>query len=579
MNTIFRTLALLAVIHCKSAYALAEEKADTVFTRGKVYTLDSQTPWAEAVAVSGGKIIYVGNAEEVKQYVDDKTDVIQLNGRLLLPGFIDTHMHPLAVAAMGDALQLDPYGDKQQWLDEIADYANSNQEKDLIFGLGFSAMTFGLNGPSKSDLDAIVADRPVIIADSGLHSFWVNSKALEKAGVTRNTQDPIPGTEYYARDEQGNPSGWIVETYDLLEALKPVGNQEAFVAGANEFLPLLSSFGITTAFDAGTILSEPEILSFVHNMAESNQLPLRIVAARTLLNNNIDTIITDVESLREQFGWQDMFKIGALKIPLDGTIEARNAAMHTHYVGEPENDGGMSYTTAELQRVVKAADLADIDVHIHAIGDRAIHEALNAIELAQQSNGKRGNRHTLCHVELMADEDLDRVKPLDVIIQTTPYWHAYSQDGEKVLGEEREKRKFRFNELINQGVKVTFGSDFPATESIAGLPPLNNIEVGHTRRSFLHESNKSYVNKDEQLGVAALVRGYTLDAAYQIRMEELIGSIEVGKRADLIVLDRNLLEIPAIEIHKIDVDMTMVDGKMIYTRPIYQWLIEWWLEV
>jgi len=574
----FSTLILIGALSvaCQSR-PVPGPGADHVFVGGAVYTLDEAKPWATAVAVTDGRIVYVGEDAGARARVGQATSVHDLAGRMLLPGLIDTHAHPVMAAGMSQSLSIDPDDDGKEVAAAVARYARKYPERPLVQGFGFGAAQFGIAGPHKRLLDRVVSDRPVVLIDEGGHSAWVNSKTLEVLGIDRDTPDPIPGSHYYARDAQGEPTGWMLESQTFTPALAKLGavTVEQTVEGAHELLDLWSSFGVTTIFDAGMSAFEDVGFEALRRLDRADELPVRIVASHMIQHpKQLDGAISRFRDLERRYS-SDRVRLGSIKIHNDGTNEARTAAMLEPYFGEPANRGGVLLEPEVLSRFVTLVDASGIDLHIHAIGDRAVRDSLDAVAGARRANGETGGRITLCHVEVVHDDDLGRFADLGVIVQTTPVWHVPPSEAmAEALGPDRVARLERFAPLVRDGVRVTFGSDFPASGTIRGISPMHNIEAGVNRQRFGEPDSEILGGEAQRLDLATLLRGYTLDAAYQLRLEAELGSIEVGKSADLIVLDRNLFETERHDLHAAKVRLTMVDGEIVHERGLRNWLVE-----
>jgi len=268
--------------------------------------------------------------------------------------------------------------------------------------------------------------------------------------------------------------------------------------------------------------------------------------------------------------WRDTIRgeryhYNTLKIPNDGTVEGRTAAMFEEYQGEPGNSGATVFTETQLVEMMTGAAAIDMDVHVHALGERAIHESLNAIAATRELHPDSETRYTICHVQVITDQDLPRFAELDVMAQSTPLWASYDTYGEQFVSEDQFNRFWRYRGLQEAGARLTFGSDFPASGAgTLGLSPLVQIEIGATRQEMGEPAAPVQPRESERLSVERLVRGFTIDAAYQLHMEETIGSIEAGKKADLVVLDRNIFEIAPHTIHEARVMLTMMDGDVVY---------------
>ncbi|MBW2271523.1 MAG: amidohydrolase [Deltaproteobacteria bacterium] len=568
-----------ALLSCQSRPAIGPG-ADHVFIDARIYTVDPSRPWAAAVAVEGERISYVGDEAGARALIGSATEVHDLGGRLLLPGFIDTHAHPIMAAGSRENLSLDPRWSEVQVLRAVARYARKHRDARLIQGFGFGATQFGAEGPDRRALDRVVTDRPVLLVDEGGHSAWANSKTFEVLGIDRDTPDPIPGSHFYKRDANGNPTGWMLESQTFMPALAAMGGFSArdAVAGADDLFGLFSSVGVTTVYDAGMTAFEGMGFEALAQLDAEGRLPLRYVASHMIQNpNQLAAAIESFRDLEARYRGKRL-RVGGIKLHNDGTIEAHTAGLLRPYTDDPDNRGGILVEGAALREFVTNVDAAGIDLHIHAIGDRTIREALDAVASARRSNGATGTRITLCHLELIHADDMHRFAELDVIAQTTPIWHGSGgPDSVPALGAERAHAMFRFNSLVREDVRVTFGSDFPASGTILGISPVHNIEIGHTRQTTGEPDSRLQGRTQDRLALETLVRGYTLDAAFQLRMEDEVGSIEVGKRADLIVLSRNLFEVDPYAIHSSKVLLTMLDGVVVHERGPRNWLTDFLL--
>jgi predicted amidohydrolase YtcJ len=565
----FQLLVLAVIVATTAACGKPKDTADAadfVFTNAKVYTVNDAKPWAEAIAVKGDEIIYVGDAAAAAKLVGPATRRYDLQGRLLLPGFIDSHMHPIMGGAYVNVLSLDTYGTVDDWVAAIAGYATANADAPLLFGYGFLASTFGPVGPTRELIDAIVPDRPVLIVDEGFHGAWANTAALKALNITRDTPDPNPGFSYYKRDANGDATGYLLEGTAMLamEQLDVI-TEDSVTEGVATIIDMMNAYGVTAAYDAGYIGYEDIAANVLRRTAESGDMTIRIVGSYrpTGPDDVADAVAKTLESARTLKG--ERYHYNVLKIMDDGTVEGRTAAMFEDYQGEPGNSGETVYTEAEMTTMVLGAARNNIDVHIHALGERAIHEALNAIEVAREFAPDSASRYALCHIEVITDQDLPRFAELDVIAQSTPLWASYDTYGEQFVSADQFNRFWRFNSLKELGARLSFGSDYPASGAgTRGLSPLLQIEIGHTRQWAGERDAPVQPRESERLDIPSLVRGFTLDAAYQMHLDDQIGSLEVGKKADLVVLDQDIFDIDPYEIHKTNVLLTMMDGNIVY---------------
>ena len=546
------------------------DAADLVITNAIVYTVDEHQEWAEAVAITDGVIDFVGSSSGAKTWIGPGTKVENLQGKMLLPGFVDSHSHILLGAAHINDLILDQFASLDTWLAQIKAFAKQNPDREVLSGYGFLASSFGHQGPTRQMLDAVVPDRPVIILDEGMHGAWLNSAALSKLGIDANTPDPKPGFDYYKRDANGEPTGYLLEG-TLWQAIEDFGlvTVESMSNNTAEVLRLYNSYGITAVFDAGPWEAEELQAEILAKVAERKQLSIRFLGSyyiddRADKNNVVDKVL----ALRGLTA-DSPYAINTLKIMVDGTLEGRTAAMFEDYQGEPGNRGETVLTLDELNSLVSRATAEDLDIHFHALGERAVSESLDAIELARQKYPDSPTRYTLSHIQVMAREDVSRFSKYGVIAQSTPLWARHDAEGSAFITEDQFNRYYLFNSLDKAGVKLTFGSDFPSSgEGLLGVSPLYNMETGHTRQYVGRPDAPIQPPVEERLSIEQLIRAYTINGAYQLRLSDKIGSISVGKEADMVMLDQNLFEIDPYAIHKVKVLKTWLAGEVVYEFPL-----------
>ena len=558
--------------------------AATLFVGGTVWTADADRPFAAAVVVEGERIVYVGDAAGGEAAAGENATVVSLEGRTLLPGFVDSHTHPGIAGLLDSQLQVVGTRNVAEVQAALRAYATENPGEAPIFGFGFpSALNTAINaagvaGPHRQDLDAVVADRPVMLLALDAHSAWLNSKALAVAGITKETPDPLPGVYYYQRDAQGEPTGWLVESgafWPLLPVFG-VGTEADFRAAYRTFLPRLSAMGITSVFDAGipgdTLLRNA--LAALAGLEQAGELPLRYRASAYLASPKTtgEALAATIKALRRQFASPaGLLDIRTGKIANDGTIEGKTAAVLAPYAGG--GSGAVLLAAAPLGERLAALRRAGLDAHVHAIGDRALRTALDAVALARAAVPESDGRVTVAHAMLAADEDLRRLKALDVTLQTTPHW-AHDLAGSlalysQLLGDPRAASTMRLADYWAAAPHVAFGADYPAT----GLPfpqtsPLYGIEIGHTRRPPGAASGPRLPPTDQRLPIDHLLFGYTAGGAQALRLDD-VGVIAPGKQADLVVLGADLFATAAVaphEIHAIAVDLTMLAGRVVFER-------------
>jgi len=541
--------------------------ADIIFTNAKAYTMNTAAPWADSVAVKGNFITGVGRTQDMKKLAGSGTRIIDLKGKMLLPGFIESHMHPGYGSLFTKVIILNQDSTKEQILAAIKKGVAERKNDEVIGFMGFKASAFGPDGPTAADLDKIEDKRPVIVLDYGGHSMWVNSITLKMAGITKDTPDPLPGGHYYKRDINGNPTGWCIEPMTYMPILKRFGiTTDDVVFGQKELFPIISSFGFTTVFEAGTPMEETLYKGYVE-MEKQGLLTFRVYGCHYIANDKeIAVAFDDLARLNKEFNTR-LFKVNTMKIVYDGTLEAFSCAMFNDFINNKGNRGFELVPPDVLSDLVRKTDDAGWNIHIHAIGDKAISDTLSAFENLQKAKGLTPTRKTICHVQFFMPDTVSRFAGLkEVVAQTTPVWMGRDTNTEAAVGKEIYERQMLFNSLDKAGVKVTFGSDFPVSSGMEGLNPFNEIEVGHTRRNIGEKDSDFLPPADERLPIDTLLRGYTINGAYQLGMESQLGSIETGKLADLIVIEKNIFKQKPADIHKNRVLLTMMDGRIVYDR-------------
>ena len=578
MKLLGRKLCALLLGLCAAWGAGAAE--DILFVNGLVWTADAARPEAEAVLVRGGRIEAVGANEAVLERAGDGAKRIDLAGRMLLPGFIESHSHPAMASLLSSKLQVIGTQNLADVQAALAAYAKEHPDEEVLFGFGFpSALNTAVNaagvkGPYRKDLDAVVADRPVMLLALDAHSAWLNSKALEVAGITKDTPDPLPGVHYYQRDKNGEPTGWMVEgnAFWPLLPLFGIGSEEDFRAALSAMLPDYSAMGVTAVFDAGIPGGDALLgnaLKALNAMQRDGDLPVRFRASY-YLNSPAEAkdAAARLAAMRRTFA-SDLIDLHTVKIPNDGTIEGETAAVLKPYASG--GSGAVLLSGEPLGQLLAALRRVNLDAHVHAIGDRTLNVTLDAVAAARAAVAESDSRVTVTHVMLAAQKDLERLRALEVMIQTTPHW-AHDLSGtlelySRLLDEERGAQVMLLRDVWEAAPLVAFGADYPAT----GLPfpqasPLHGIEIGHTRRRPGATEGPPLPPADQRMALNNMLAGYTVNGARQLRLEDEVGVIAPGKQADLVVLERNLLETPPHSIHAIKVDMTLLAGRIVFVR-------------
>lgn len=548
------------------AQPVSPTAADVVFHNGPVYTVNAKNPWTRAVAVKGHAIAYVGDDAGAKPFIGPNTRLVDLKGKMLLPGFVEGHTHPVIGATITRGIDLQ-FDTREECLAELRKQKNNTIE-GVIRGFGWRYTAFPATGPRKEDLDAIWPDVPVLLAAVDGHSGWCNSKALAMAGVTKDSPDPLPGFSFYQRDPGTNePTGWLVEVAALvhvLNAAMPFTN-EYIADSLDEWLPKASAAGITSLFEAGVQIVPNELAyDYYQDLEKAGKLPFRIVGGYYHVKPEVDPVPL-VLALSERYR-SELVSLSVLKINLDGVDAARTAALLAPYSDRPETSGDTLLPPKVMMDLVQRADAKGLDIHVHSIGDRATRLALDAIEAAMAANPPRDRRHTLAHCQIVDPAEIPRFGKLGVIAEYSAQWAGPDELWAKVTsvrwGRERADNMYRYGSVLRGGGRITLGADWPCGGNYSTYKPLDAIETAVTRCELGKQGQTPLPPQDERITLHEAIYANTLAAAYQIRLDQKVGSIEVGKLADLIVLDRNLFETKPHEVHRAKVMLTMMNGKV-----------------
>jgi predicted amidohydrolase YtcJ len=550
---------------------------DLVLTNGAVYTVDAAERWAQAVAVGGGRILAVGTDADVRDLIGAGTQVIDLRGRMVLPGFQDGHVH--AGAAGLDRLRCDlsPLHSADGYLKAIRGYADAQPDADWIVGGGWAMDVFPGGTPSAVELDRAIPDRPVFLSNRDNHAAWVNSRALELAGIDGATLDPSDGR--IEREEGGSPQGTLHEgAMTLVRRIMPSTSAQDIERAILIAQDYLHSLGITAWQDAivGEYPTMPDTRDAYPALVGRGKLTARVVGALWWERGRGVEQVDDRIAERERS--TDRYRATSVKIMLDGVCENRTACMLDPYLdpgGEPTDGRGLSYVDpAELPGVLTRLDAEGFQVHIHVIGDGAVRAALDAIEAARNANGSSDHRHHLAHIQVVHPDDLPRFRQLGVVANGQPLWAANDPQMTEltlpVLGPERSTWQYPFGSLLRSGAVLAFGSDWP----VSSPDPIEEI---HTAVNRTTAPGYAYGGDDprqlepflpaERLTLSQAIRAFTMGSAYVNHLETQTGSIEVGKLADLVVLSENLFALDPGELTSARVLLTLVDGRPVYESP------------
>lgn len=550
---------------------------DVVFTGGAVYTVDRSRTWAQAVAVKGGRIVRVGTDESVADLIGPKTEVHDLHGRMLLPGFQDAHIHPPAGGLEMLECKLNEAYTREGYERIVAEYASGHPGGEWIRGGGWSMDSFPGGTPTKEILDRIVPDRPVYLPNRDGHGAWVNSRALELAGITRETPDPPDGR--IERDGAGEPSGTLHEgAMDLVDRVMPPVTEAEWEEGLRVAQQYLHSLGITAWQDA--IVGGPyDTLGAYTATAGREALTARVVGSLWWDRHRGEEQIDELMAKRDRSS-VGRFRATTVKIMQDGVIEDFTAGVLDPYLGRdgtPTSNRGMSFVDPELLKAsVTKLDAEGFQVHIHAIGERAVREALDGLEAARAANGANDHRHHIAHIQVVHPDDIPRFNDLGVVANAQPLWATL--EGQMVnltipfLGPERSGWQYPFASLVRSGARLAFGSDW----SVSSPNPMWEMAIAVHRkepRRYADMAGERATEEaflpDERVDLATAIHAFTMGSAYVNHLDDVTGSIEVGKEADLVVVDRNLFDLSLDELADAKVQLTMVAGEPVFVDPSF----------
>jgi predicted amidohydrolase YtcJ len=551
----------------------AAEAADYVLRGGKVYTVDASRSWAEAVAISGREIVFVGRDSEIGNYVDEETVVLQLDGAMVLPGFQDSHIHPVTSALNSYMCSLYGLPGREAYLEKIEECVANHSDANWIHGSGWSHQYFPQGDkPTKHMLDGIAPNVPLTLTSYDGHSLWVNSKALELAGLDGTTPDVSFG-EVVRFSGSREPTGLLLEdlAQELVMAHKPKYSDQQTFESLLYVQQYLNSLGVTSIQDAIVDIGSDGIYG-VHDAylraARENRLTLRVTGALywnpKIGMEQIDAFV----DMRDQA--TRLFRPTSVKIWHDGVMHTHTSRLIDDYADRPGDRGMTMFPVEDLYDMVAELDKHGFQVHFHADGDGAIRESLDAVEYAIRSNGKSDRRHHIAHLELIHPDDIARFRELGVVANVQPIWStskAYISDLIDVkIGKDRARWLEINKSFLDAGVTVAYGSDWYVTSP----NPMDLIEAAVTRiRPALPREEKERsepILPGENVSVADAIASYTINGAFVNHQETRTGSIEVGKLADIVVLEKNLFDVPATRISETKVLFTFMDGQPVFGK-------------
>ena len=566
LRSLLTSVVLLAAVPGVTRPVFAQQSArvapaEILIVHAKVYTLDPQKPWAQAIAIRHGTIQAVGRGEEVERYRGIGTKRIDAGGKLVLPGFTDCHLHFLRGSLRLSRVNLEGAKDVADLQKRLQAYAAQHPDTSWILGGGWDYTMFGAALlPDKKSLDEFFPDRPVFLEAYDMHTFWVNSKALALAGITKDTPNPPNGT--IVRDPQtGEATGALKEDADaLVRKVIPEPSHVEQLAALRLGIKLANRNGLTRVQSARW---DFEILPVLDELRQEKQLTLRFDVSYFLSEHRLEAGDIDlIEAARKKFH-DEWIDVNTVKFVLDGVVESHTAALLEPYSDDVSTKGSLFWDPQKYQAAVAQLDKLGLQLYTHAVGDYAVRTALDGYEFVRKKNHTKDRRHRIEHIETIAASDIPRFGKLGVIASMQPL-HSYPDADTfdvwaRNLGPDRASRAWMWNGIRESGGRYAFGSDWP----IVTLNPFEGIQTAVTRQTSDGTPKEGFV-PSQRLTVAQTIEGYTLGAAYAGHHEKTEGSIIADKVADVIIVDRNIFEVDPHTIGGTKVVLTIVGGKIVY---------------
>ncbi len=550
-------LALTAA--CSGGRPAPGAAADTIIVNARVYTVNAAQPWAEAVAVRGGRVLAVGTARAVSRHKAAGTSVIDAGGRLVLPGFMDSHIHFVGGSASLAGVDLAGTRTVEEIQRRIRAFADENPQAEWVRGRGWMYAAFPGDMPHKKYLDEVVADRPAVMSCADGHTTWVNSKALDLAGIDRRTPDPENGK--IVRDEAGEPTGALLEEAGALVSKHiPRPTAEETLASLRRGLREAARLGVVRAHGMG---GEFEALELLDRLRRDGELTIRLSVSMWIdPPGPTDEDWQAYERARARYN-DEWLSLGGVKLMLDGVIDSGTGAMLDPYENQRGNRGKLFWEPEAFKRAVAAFNAWGLQVSTHAIGDAAIRLSLDAYEEAARAAGEPDVRNKVEHAEDIAADDIPRFGRLGVVASLQPL-HAnpdptWMGTWIENVGPEREQRAFAWKAVLGAGGRLAFGSDWP----VVTLSPWPGLQVAVTRQDLNGRPEGGWLPQ-HRLTLEEAVYAYTMGGAYAMHREKEEGSIEPGKLADLIIVSQDIFKIDPHEIAKTEVVLTMVGGRVVH---------------
>ena len=537
-----------------------------VIRNAHVYTVDKDRPSAEAVAVRGDRILWLGSDQDAQSYIGASTKVIDAGGRMMLPGFIDSHLH-VKIGGGANVLRIANANTLAEIQKQVREFSDQHPDLKWIEADGWNYSAFP-NGtlPTAADLVGLTRGRPAFLVAYDYHTIWMNREALRDFGITRATEKVIFAEKVEKNPKTGEPTGIVTgfgstglaeDSEAELRKHLPSHSPEEGYKGIRDTLVQAAQSGITTVVDPQSYLED---LPTYVKLEQNGDMPVRLQVALFHRRGTTQATLDQFAQAREKYN-DDRLRVAAIKLYIDDVIEPHTAAMLEPYADRPGTRGELDYPPDEFKEVVARIDKMKFQIFIHSIGDRGIRTALDAIEYAEKQNGPRDRRDELVHIECLNEKDIPRFKELGVIACMQPRHCAPDITGQwaKAVGPQRWKYAWAFRSLKDAGATLAFASDW----NVAEMEPVVGIYTALTRKGLDGKPDGGWV-PEQTIDLETAIRGYTINGAYANFIEQNRGSITPGKYADLVLMSDDLFKIPADKIKDDKVVWTMVGGKEVW---------------
>jgi len=560
-----------------------DDTADLLFINGIIYTADEQDIIYQALGVKESQIVFLGNDDQSAGCIGPHTQIINLQGKMIIPGMIDTHIHPPGLV-LSELYEVQLFGitSIEGYIKGVKEFINQHPSAQAVFGRGWSWGALSgddlMLGPQKEYLDQVAPNIPVMLQAGDGHSLWVNSKALAVHGITKETKEPNGGV-IVKNPDNGEVRGTLKEGAMRL-VVWPEYNHEQYREAMKVFQEKMHSFGITGIFCIASRLLA-KIYQACEQLNKDKALTMFVRGAVTISpDEDLSLQFTAIDKLRKLYH-SPYLQITGTKFFADGVIEGSTGFLLKPYsAGAGKGDGYYGEFLWDIEKLKQAFFMANqhgLQIHVHSIGDGATRNVLDALEDVHKKMPQGDYRNSITHLQLVDKEDILRFKEMNIIANVQPYWHFkgphwWEKVDYRILGE-RAKEEYPLGSFFANGVTVASSSDY----SITNVPyPMRGIAIGVMRNmengafyggveDIKHMDNDQYLlNKKERATVRQMIKSFTINGAYAMKIDQETGSLELGKQADLVVLDQNLLTINPIDIAKVKVIMTFFAGKLVY---------------